>query len=68
MTNKKIGIDKQTVITDNVDIHDQIEIDLVGDETDDIWIYESDLNSREIAQNIGADILQKIIRAISGKK
>jgi len=64
---QKIGIDKEPVTTDNATDVSQIEIDLTGDETDTIWIYESDFNSIEIMQNVGADILQKI-RAVSGKK
>jgi len=64
---KKIGIDKQPEITGSATDAYQIDIDLVGDETDTIWVYESDFNSIEIMRNVGADILQKI-RAISGKK
>lgn len=64
---KKIGIDKEPEIKDNANDALQIDIDLVGDETDTIWVYESDFNSIEIMRNVGADILQKI-RAASGKK
>jgi hypothetical protein len=64
---KWIGIDKQPEITGSAMDASQIDIDLVGDETDTIWVYESDFTSIEIMRNVGADILQKI-RAISGKK
>jgi hypothetical protein len=64
---KKIGIDKEPETKENANDAHQIDIDLVGDETDTIWVYESDFNSIEIMRNVGADILQKI-RAVSGKK
>jgi len=64
---KKIGIDKEPEIKENANDALQIDIDLVGDETDTIWVYESDFNSIEIMRNVGTDILQKI-RAASGKK
>jgi|TARA_R110000803_G_scaffold57086_4_gene114944 hypothetical protein len=68
LTNKKkIGIDKEPATTGNATDVSQIDIDLGDDETDTIWVYESDFNSIEIMRNVGADILQKI-RAVSGKK
>jgi len=65
---KKIGIDKQPVITDNVTHPSQFDVDLAGDEDSTLWVYKSNLQSEEITQSLGADILQKLIRAVSGKK
>ena len=67
---KRLGIDKECVIIDiNTDSSpDQILVDVVGDESDAIWVYTSNLYSEDIIHQIGIDVLQKIKRSVHGKK
>ena len=64
---KRLAIDKKSAILDISPI--QFDIDIVGDEIDnDIWIFQSNLNSAEVKESVGADIIQILKRTTSGSK
>lgn len=65
---KRLGIDKKSAIIDNSSLT-QFDIDLVGDEVDnELWIFQANLNSPEVKQSIGTDILQELKRTVSGSE
>ena len=64
---KRLAIDKKSAILDISPI--QFDIDIVGDEIDnDIWIFQSNLNSAEVKESVGADIIQILKRTTSGSE
>jgi len=62
-----LAIDKQSIVIDtSVDRLQQIDIDLCGDEMDsNIFIITADLSSADICESIGADMIQKLKRALT---